>query len=211
MKEIKIKNETYSLPTSWDEITVNQLVKIEQLNQEEVSLNKMTKIASILVDVEEDTLLNIEIADYMTLLQDISELMNSTTPNSKFQPKITLDGVTYTAVEVQEWNTREFTDFDTLSSDKTNLPLLLALIYRVEGEELTSENYTNIIKDRAKKFENLPASVAIGAISFFSNSLLLYINNILSSSEVVREKMNENPKVKEAMNQLTTLIDGAGL
>lgn len=211
MKQIKIKNESYSLPTSWDEITVNQLVKIEQLNQEEVSLNKMTKIASILVDVEEDTLLNIEIADYMVLLQDISELMGSTSPSSKFQPKITLDGVTYEAKEVSEWNTREFTDFDTLSTDKTNLPLLLALIYRVEGEELTSENYTTTIKERAKKFENLPASVAIGAISFFSKSLLNYIHNILSSSTSVRNQMKNNPKVKEAMNQLQTLIDGAGL
>lgn len=210
MKQIKIKNESYSLPTSWDEITVNQLVKIEQLNNEEVSLNKMTKIASILLDVEEDTLLSIEIGEYMTLLQNISELMGSTTPNSKFQPKITLDGVTYTAVEVQEWTTREFTDFDTLSSDKTNLPLLLALIYRVEGEELNSENYTATIKERASKFETLPASVAIGAISFFTKSLLTYINNTLSSSEAVRNQMEKNPKIAEAMNKLQVLTAGDG-
>lgn len=210
MKQIKIKNDFYNLPTSWDEISVKQLVAIEQLNQEEVSLNKMTKIASILLDVDDETLLNIEIADYMALLQDISELMGSTSPSSKFQPKITLDGVTYTAVEVQQWNTREFTDFDTLSSDKTNLPLLLALIYRVEGEELNSENYTATIKERAKKFENLPASVAIGAISFFTKSLLTYINNTLSSSEAVRNQMIKNPKIAEAMETLTTLTAGAG-
>lgn len=212
MKQITIKNETYNLPQTWDEITVNQLVQIETLNKdEEVSLQRMNNIAAILIGCEADQLKEMAIDEYMQLLADITDVMGSSSPSTKFQKIITLDGVKYEAKEVQEWNTREFTDFDTLSNDKTNLPLLLALIYREEGESLTSNNYAEKIKEKAVKFNELPASVAIGAISFFSNSLLTYINNTLLSSETVREKMNENPKMKEQMNLLQGLIDGVGL
>lgn len=212
MKRIQIKNETYNLPMSWDEITVNQLVKIETLNKdEEVSLQRMNNIAAILLNCEADIMAEMAIDEYMQLLADITDVMGSSSPSTKFQKIITLDGVKYEAKEVQEWNTREFTDFDTLSSDKTNLPLLLALIYREEGEELNSSNYAEKIKEKAVKFNELPASVAIGAISFFSKSLLNYIHSIVSSSEAVSEAMKKNPKMKEQMKQLEKLTAGAGL
>ena len=208
MKQIQLKGKRYNFPTSWDDITVRQLMSIEELNDEAADMQKLSKIAAILLDVEKDEILQLEIDEFISLINEVADVM-SAKQTAKYQPNITLDGVAYKAKNIEEFSTREFTDFDTLSADgKKNLPMLLALIYHSENED---SDYVKVTQEKAEKFLNLPASIAIEAVRFFSFELLKYVKNTVFSSEAAQEIMKKNPKIAEQMKEVETLINGAGL
>ena len=208
MKQIQLKGKRYNFPTSWDDITVRQLMSIEELNDEAADMQKLSKIAAILLDVEKDEILQLEIDEFISLINEVADVM-SAKQTAKYQPNITLDGVDYKAKSIEEFSTREFTDFDTLSADgKKNLPMLLALIYHSENED---SDYVKVTQEKAEKFLNLPASIAIEAVRFFSFELLKYVKNTVFSSEAAQEIMKKNPKIAEQMKEVETLINGAGL
>lgn len=208
MKQIELKGNTYNFPTSWDDITVRQLMEIEELNDESADMQKLSKIAAILLDVDKDEILSLEIDEFLTLLNEVADVM-SAKQTAKFQANITLDGVSYKAKSIEEFSTREFTDFDTLSADgKKNLPMLLALIYHSEDE---GTDYVKETQEKAEKFLNLPASIAIEAVRFFSLKLLEYVKSTVFSSPAAQMMMEKNPKIKDQMQEVEALISGDGL
>lgn len=207
MKQIELKGKNYNFPTSWDDITVRQLMEIEELNDESADMQKLSKIAAILLDVEKDEILGLEIDEFLTLLNEVADVMSSK-QTTKYQSNITLDGISYRARNIEEFNTREFTDFDTLSADgKKNLPMLLALIYHSEDE---GADYVKETQEKAEKFLNLPASIAIEAVRFFSKELLRFVKNTVFSSPAAQEMMKRNPKIADQMQEVEDLINGAG-
>ena len=208
MKQIELKGKSYNFPTSWDDITVRQLMMIEELNDDSADMQKLSKIAAILLDVEKDEILQLEIDEFISLINEVADVMSSK-QTAKYQPNITLDGVSYKAKSIEEFSTREFTDFDTLSAEgKKNLPMLLALIYHSEDE---GDDYVKVTNEKAEKFLNLPASIAIEAVRFFSFELLKYVRNTVFSSPAAQEIMKKNPQIAEQMKEVETLINGAGL
>lgn len=207
MKQIELKGNPYNFPTSWDDITVRQLMEIEELNDESADMQKLSKIAAILLDVEKDEILSLEIDEFISLINEVADVM-SAKQTAKYQPYITLDGVSYKARSIEEFSTREFTDFDTLSADgKKNLPMLLALIYHSEDE---GADYVKETQEKAEKFLNLPASIAIEAVRFFSKELLRFVKNTLFSSPAAQEMMKRNPKLMGQMQEVEVLLSGAG-
>lgn len=208
MRQIELKGKSYNLPTSWDDISVRQLMQIEELNDDSADMQKLSKIAAILLDVEKDEILALEIDEFISLINEVADVMSSK-QTAKYQPNITLDGVAYKAKSIEEFSTREFTDFDTLSAEgKKNLPMLLALIYHSENEGV---EYIKVTQEKAEKFLNLPASIAIEAVRFFSFELLKFVRNTVFSSEAAQEIMMKNPKIAEQMKEVETLINGAGV
>lgn len=208
MKQIELKGKNYNFPTSWDDITVRQLMEIEELNDESADMQKLSKIAAILLDVDKDEILALEIDEFLSLLNEVADVM-SAKQTAKYQVNITLDGVSYKAKSLEEFSTREFTDFDTLSADgKKNLPMLLALIYHAEDEVA---DYVKGTQEKAEKFLNLPASIAIEAVRFFSKELLEYVKSTVFSSPAAQMMMEKNPKIKDQMQEVEALINGPGL
>lgn len=207
MKQIELKGKIYNFPTTWHDITVRQLMQIEDLNDEAADMQKLSKIAAILLDVEKDEILGLEIDDFLTIINEVADVMTAK-QTAKYQPNITLDGVAYKAKSIEEFSTREFTDFDTLSADgKKNLPMLLALIYHSEDE---GTDYVKVTQEKAEKFLNLPASIAIEAVRFFSIELLRFVRSTVFSSPAAQKMMERNPKIAEQMKEVETLINGAG-
>ena len=84
---------------------------------------------------------------------------------------------------------------------------MLALIYHAENEE---GDYVEQTKKKAEIFEDLPADIAVAAVSFFSVGLLKYVKDTVLSSEAASRMMKKNPKMREMMEQLEDLINGAG-
>lgn len=200
-----------NVPESWDEITVRQLVEMEQLGTDGPNdIDRSTKLLSIVTETPEEVIKRFDIGDYIDLVADLSSVMAAANV-SKYQERITIGDETFTATDVRSWATREFVDFDTLARDKGNIPILLALIYRKDGEILDGEHYATTIRQRSQMFENLPASVAIGAIRFFTKNLLDYISNTLLSSGTAREVMKRHPKLREMLMKASELTDGVGL
>lgn len=208
MKEIELKGKIYNFPTTWHDITVRQLMQIEELNDEAADMQKLSKIAAILLDVEKDEILALEIDEFISLINEVADVMSSK-QTAKYQPNITLDGVAYKAKSIEEFSTREFTDFDTLSADgKKNLPMLLALIYHSEDE---GTDYVKVTQEKAEKFLNLPASIAIEAVRFFSFELLKYVRSTVFSSPAAQKMMERNPQIKDQMKQVEDLLSGVGV
>ena len=120
MQEITLKGTTYQLPTAWNEVNVRQLIEIEQIKNND--LQSLGQIAAVLLGCDVDEVLRAELAEFTELITKVGDVMTAPL-NAKFQPNITLDGVSYTARKIEDFSTREFTDFDTLSADgKKNLP-----------------------------------------------------------------------------------------
>lgn len=194
---------------SWKDITLNQMVELRKLEGKINTLAGQRELMKIMLDVDAN---EIPFDEYVEQVFKLQEALNK--PFSKtYHPTITIDGVQYKAKDIKEFSTREFTDFDSLAreDDSINFGLLLAIIYRPEGEKLTAENYEETIRKRAEVFgEKMDADTAVGAVSFFTKSLLHYLRSTIVSSPAAKEMMEKNPQMKESMKTLEDFLAGDG-
>lgn len=196
---------------SWSDITVGQLIAIKKLDLEHKSntLATQSQLIKLLYGADAD---NMPFDEYMDKVMEITEAF-STPLKGDYKPQVELCGKVYKAVPIENFTTREFTDFDTLARENNddNLPLLLALIYRSDDEKNDKGEYTETITHKSKLFaDNMDATTAVGAVSFFTNALLQYLRTTLLSSEKARMMMESNPKMKESMRMLQEYLDGVG-
>jgi hypothetical protein len=196
---------------SWSDITVGQLIELKKLDLEHKSntLATQSQLIKLLYGADAD---NMPFDEYMDKVMEITEAF-STPLKGDYKPQVELCGKVYKAVPIENFTTREFTDFDTLARDNNdnNLPLLLALIYRSDDEQTDKDKYSESVKEKSKLFaDNMDAVTAVGAVSFFTNALLQYLRTTLLSSEKARMMMESDPKMKESMRILQDYLGGVG-
>lgn len=195
---------------SWKDITVGQLIEIKKLDLDNKANTLATQSSLIKILYGEDAE-NLPFEVYMDKVLEITNAF-STPLKGEYKPVVELCGKVYKAVPIEEFTTREFTDFDTLAreNNENNLPVLLALIYRSDDEHIES-NYAEAIKEKGNLFsQNMDAVTAVGAVGFFTNALLRYLKTTVLSSEAARMMMEKNPKMKEAMKQVEDFLAGVG-
>lgn len=196
---------------SWKDITVGQLIEIRKLNIENNADSIATQSALIRILYGENAE-NLSFVDYMDKVMEISNALNSPL-KGEYKAEFELGGIEFKAKPIEEFSTREFTDFDTLARENNdeNLPMLLALIYWGSDDVgYDNDHYVDCIRAKAEFLKDLDAVTAVGAVGFFTNALLAYLNNTILSSEAARTMIESNPKMKEQMKVLRDFLDGVG-
>ena len=164
------KHERITVPTSLEDITVEQYQKLLELPEEMDDMDRLMQSVEILIGKPQDYLDQMERADLLKISELVAQIM--TQQEAELQQRITIDGKTYGFhPNLSKLTVGEFADLETLCQQgyTDNLPQILGILYRPIVEEYGDfyriENYDG--EDRSEYFRQAPASVAVSASAFF--------------------------------------------
>ncbi len=211
MKKIQLNSVSYQVPTSWDDVTVGDQIRISKIAQENTGLTSQLQLIAGYANIPVSVIKKTHISKLPTLVKHLEfiqePLEDEPIENFKFK------GDTYylmpTLIE------GEFQDFISLESAIKNneesnykaLPMMIAILAKKEGENLDSYD----LEERAEMFKDLPIQTANRISSFFLSFAMLSSANTQTSLELV-EKEREKEMIKrfEELKSTTTKLDGLG-
>jgi hypothetical protein len=223
-------NFTVNIP---DYLNLRQYKEIQRYEHLE-PLEKMAKVISILSDKTEEEIITLSPSDVSKIYLDI---INSLTDvDSEFYPIFELEGVKYGYTPINKMTLAEYIDLKNLSKDaEKNIEEIIAILYRpIINEEFNSIKYavakgiavgkgeledlfqyytiekydSNTRRKRAKLMQELPASFALGVLSFFLQVIVLSLKNTPASSLSPRKWKKE---LKTILNKTPFQNTGVGL
>lgn len=188
-KDGNIDFQEWTVPRSWDEVTLKQYQEIERYYENKEENFDVRKVLHILTNHSEDEINMLPIDFLEKIMGSLSFLQE---PIKEEEPKnwIEIDGERYTVHTEQQLKTGEYIASDTLlKGDKHNYSGLLAILCRKEGELYDSKFEAEVLEDRIKLFEKQPITKILCIIGFF---LRLYITSMtpIQLSSKVREEVD---------------------
>ena len=210
MKAIKFNGKDYLIPQSWNDVTVDMLIKSSELS-ELLSDAPVIAIISAYTGIPIKDLKVNKALEVITILEDMFFISENYKP--KPISSFTLNDVEYSA-EADMVN-QKFEDWVALQTTISNyandrvraLPYMLAILCKKKGESLDDFN----LEERAKLMLQLPMTIAKDVEAFFLQTLNAYkaLSLLSSTTDVQRELVLH--KVQELNNTMKTLKGQSGI
>lgn len=199
----KKTNYTFNnVPKSWEDVTLAHYMKIMEAFKEED--NKLKTLAAI-ANVEEKELKEAPVFVGERLMKECS-FINTPIDNTPMS-QITIDGEVYKMGNEQELKFGEWVDVQTiLDENDGNMPVILAILCRKEGERFDNDFKINKLEKRIRMFENQPITKVYPLLTFFLLSAMM-------SPSIMNEYSNQaKEQASLILKQLENLEgDGDGL
>lgn len=169
--EIEDEVMEYTLPENWDEVTVEQFVKIFSINREGLALYEIaTQTINCFTDIKVE---HLEMMDYKDYIK-ITELLKFT---EKDVVPVTVEYVElngekyYLKTDFSQLTMGEVISIETLIGSTDNfikvMDKLLCVFLRKKKENGKLEIFKNNMMERDVMFRQLPVSQVINIFSFF--------------------------------------------
>ena len=219
MIKITINDKKYKVPNEFSELTIEKFQEISKV--EDVDKGNVLEYIHILSGIDKDILKHISIDDIKKITENLLTFFN------KGEYKLV------DAVEIQKhiyvfdddlynMTFEMFIDLDELTKDQDsiidNLHLIMAILYREKKKRKLFRKtiYTDVynsktIKDRAEFFStNLMMDKVLGALFFFINLRMIYIQSIVGSSGTTMNSQKIPMKNTRIQTQKNTTKSGVG-
>lgn len=194
MKNIKINDTIYSIPTSWDDISINKwnelsmikdYLKPDMTDSEKFDFNLV--LISILTGIPEDILLSIP-GEYYKKIFDLIDFYFIEPLSTELTNSFSVLGIEYKLMDLTKLTFGDRANIDILRDSgnfETKIGRVIAILYRAEGEgELTSEE----LNDKEAIFnEHLSINSVYQTIIFFLSLAKIYTQNTQFYS-IVKER-----------------------
>jgi len=175
-----------TLPENWGDIKLGQYIEFSLTDFNELtSFQKMTRVLSILTDIDEDSIMKLNVPQISELISELDWMYEKETP--KLRKVIEIDGIKYGSIrKYQNIKVGEFIDLETYMENYVpNLHKVLAILYRPITSYIDDENYTiedydsDTAETRADLFyAKFTARDAISTSVFFWNFAEMYLANL---------------------------------
>lgn len=181
MEKITIKNITYKVPTSWDEVTVLQLFTLtdfmQSLNEEDEMEDDIlySNLLSIFIGVPKNTYLKLSMNNALLFKNALSFITTSKIKEETFLNKFAFDKYVVKFKDFEELNFGEYIDVTSLAttpSTKNYIKLMAVLCdvylekdikkFRFKNKKL---NFT--VDEKEDIISSLPAAKGNAIIAFF--------------------------------------------
>lgn len=207
MVKIKVNDVEYSVPSSWDEVTIAQQIEISEVKDRDEDFRNLHLISTytgVPLDLVKRMNIN-QFKSVIKLLEFLSQPIQNKVINS-----FTFNGKTYQIADsLLRGETQDFLSIEgVLKKFKDNqvkaLPYIIAIVAKQEGETLDSFD----VHKRAEEFKSLPYTIANNIWFFFVQT-----EKVLSIS--TKQYLAIQDKVLEASLSYSESIvkqsDGRGL
>ena len=191
-------NFNITIPTSWDEITLNQFVKLQSLyaNENKPSFNE---IISVLTNIELNELNEYPYFIIEKLMDKLDYLSQEIT--DKVSNKIEINGETYQINYLEHLKFGEYVDVNTvIDGDKNNFKAILAILCRKEGEIYNDDFIALELNKRMDMFDMQPITKVYPLINFFLTLSMTSEHNMKSYLENLKDLANHT--VQHYINSL---------
>lgn len=173
-----------TVPTKWEELTLKQFQEIEKYYSEHEGDFKVTDIIHIMSNKTVDEINSMPL-EFLDLISEKLSFM--TTPMEKAIPskEVEVNGEKYIVHTEEQLKVGEYIAADTiLKNDSHNYAALMAILCRKEGEAYDSKFENEVMIDRVKMWEEVPAVKVMGIIGFFLTCYTISVTPTLLSSQV---------------------------
>jgi hypothetical protein len=194
----------------WKDVTLVQLQEIEALPKYDNELDMMLNYVSILLDKDSSEIENMHVSDILLEFERWRFL--STKPKEKHQPIITLNGVRYGAVVLNELTLGQIADIEAYITEGLieNLHKVFSVLY------LPIKSYNPITKkvvleeyepdkDRQNAFLYATMDILYPQMLFFYHIVKDYLQGILLYSEEEMKKMKDTEMMEKMMKMIYQL------
>jgi hypothetical protein len=194
----------------WKDVTLSQLQEIEALPKYDNELDMMLNYVSILLDKDSSEIENMHVSDILLEFERWRFL--STKPKEKHQPIITLNGVRYGAVVLNELTLGQIADIEAYITEGLieNLHKVFSVLY------LPIKSYNPITKkvvleeyepdkDRQNAFLYATMDILYPQMLFFYHIVKDYLQGILLYSEEEMKKMKDTEMMEKMMKMIYQL------
>ena len=189
---------SWTVPTSWDELTLKQFQEIEKYYSNKDKDFDIREVLHIFTNKTEDEINELPIVFTNELMNKLMFLKDKP---KDYEPSnfIEIDGVRYSINIMEKLKTGEFVAIDTiLKSDPHDYISIFAVLCRKDGEIYDSKFEAELFEERQKLFAKQPIMKIMPLISFFFN---LYI---------VRKTHSQlYSEVEEGLNLIQQNIDNS--
>lgn len=170
-------------------------------------------ITSYLSGCPEALLKEIDVEAWNALWSNVQAFVKwHATQNLQLKSFFKHESTKYFLIDSEEMSIGEFADLDIMinspGSDK-KLHEVMAILYRPKSGDEIAPYDVKTFKERAEAFKLLPLQTAMAALSFFTNSGVVFLNNTLDFLRQIREEMT-TPEDVEIIQQTINLLQEAG-
>ena len=205
MKEFKLNDKEYQMPTAWEDMNLKKYVELAKLEEAKESFGMpelyLLKIIEALCDAEQGDLDDLTLDMVGELSQEVGFLQQEPVwGNSRH---IEIEGMDYVFPEdLNKLTMGEYISIKTLQEQQTSqadlIPWLLAIILRPGKKEYNEETKkekwiqdkfnTANLEYRKELFMKQPVFNLMGPVSFFLSGNEAYMNSIKASIPVVKNQ-----------------------
>lgn len=188
----------WTLPKSWDELTLKQFQEIEKYYSDKDKKFDVRDVLEVFTDHSRDEIDQLPISFVNKLLEELIWLEEKPTIG---EPCcwVDIDGIIYSINVMNKLKTGEFISIDTiLKSDPYDYASIFAVICRRDGEIYDSKFEAEVFDDRVKLMGSQPMVKMMPLIAFF---LDLYV-----ASKTLSLLYSE---VEEGLNHIQQSIDNS--
>lgn len=197
MKKIKFKDIEYTIPTKWEEVTLEKQIQVSEAEKEFTNETfKRIALLSGYAGIPVDVLKKSTTSEVAPLIKEL-KFLNEDLPKEKVN-EFEFKGEKY--IVAQSLIDQEFQDFVSIEtafsmykdSSYKAIPLVLAVLCRKEGETL--DNYD--LQKRAELFKELPMTIVEPIRVFFyhigiTSSIVTQLSTKDVQEELIKQKIAE--------------------
>jgi hypothetical protein len=193
MIKIEIDEVMFNLPSDWSDVSLNGLMKLNQLQKQEFKSNidQTSSLLVALTDVPEDVILSLPMDDFKQL-SDMLDWASKMPSENNPQSVIIIDEVEYSPIDIQTMSAGEFISLEVFqggSDAEEKFHYVAAILIRpvVDGKVEKLKDMIDIQK-RADLFkEKLMVGIYWPIVqSFFGGAVSSSLTNTQASSDRVK-------------------------
>lgn len=199
-EENVIDLEVWTVPTSWDEVTLRQYQEIERYYEGKDEHFDVRKVLNILTNHTEDEI-NMLPLEYLEEIMEKLNFLSSLPKEEEPRNWCEINGERYSVHTEQKLKTGEYIASDTaLKGDKHNYAAIMAVLCRKDGELYDSHFENEVLEGRIRLFEQQPVTKILPIISFF---LRLYLTSMMPTllSSKAKEAIDHTRKDIETLQK----------
>jgi hypothetical protein len=205
-------NDIITIKNSWDEITVQELMDINTvIEDEDTESNKMQTLISILTGKDFEYLGGLPMVTYKMLMGCTAFLQNKPKPN-KLKSKYIINGKTYIQCgDVTKITTAQFVDYNNyIMNNEPDISKILSVILVPEGHDY-NQGYN--IEEAIEDIKTMRYKDAL-AISFFLQKqfaayvmlMVDYSEKLMKESNLTEEQMTKFKVQQQALKNMVLYL-----
>lgn len=202
----KPKGEFITIKTSWDEITVQEMMDLQTvIEDEDTEVNKMQTIISILTGKPFEWLGTLPIVTYKMLVNAIGFIHEQPKAN-KLQKQYTINGHKYIqCADVTRITTAQFIDYTNyVNNGEKDAVKILSVILIPEGHEY-NQGYN--IEDVQNDIKDMKWKDAMAVSFFLQKQFATYVMLMVDYSEKLMKESNPTEEQMKNFNQQKQVLN----
>ena len=191
---------SWTIPTSWNEVTLKQYQLIEEYYEGKDEHFDVRKVLNILTNHTEDEI-NMLPLEYLEEIMEKLNFLSSLPKEEEPRNWCEINGERYSVHTEQKLKTGEYIASDTaLKGDKHNYAAIMAVLCRKDGELYDSHFENEVLEGRIRLFEQQPVTKILPIISFFLRLYAVSMMPTLLSSKA-KEAIDHTRKDIETLQK----------